>query len=79
MFQSYDHLQVEINTLEINMTRLFILFFYSFVRIRCYISLETASHVNFQCIYFHLKMVVRPKHVVDNLNEIVKTIEIELR
>jgi hypothetical protein len=32
-----------------------------------------ASHVNFRCIhvYFHLKMVVRPKHVEDNLNKIV--------
>jgi hypothetical protein len=26
-----------------------------------------------------LKMVVRPKHVADNFNKIVKTIEIELR
>jgi hypothetical protein len=32
---------------------------------------ECASHVNFQCIYFLLKMVVRPKHVADNLNKIV--------
>jgi methionine synthase II (cobalamin-independent) len=39
---------------------------------------QVASHVNFQCIYFHMKMVVRPKHVADNLNKIVKTIEIEL-
>jgi hypothetical protein len=30
-----------------------------------------ASHVNFLCIYFHLKMVVWPKHVVHNLNKIV--------
>jgi hypothetical protein len=35
--------------------------------------------INFQCIYFRLKIVVRPKHVADNLNKIVKTIEIELR
>jgi hypothetical protein len=27
----------------------------------------------------HLKMVVRPKHVADNLNKIVNNIEIELR
>jgi hypothetical protein len=25
----------------------------------------------FRCIYFHLKVVVRPKHVADNLNKIV--------
>jgi hypothetical protein len=29
------------------------------------------DHVNFRCIYFCLKMVVRPKHVEDNLNKIV--------
>jgi uncharacterized protein YktA (UPF0223 family) len=29
------------------------------------------SHVNFLCTYFRLKMVVRPKHVADNLNKIV--------
>jgi hypothetical protein len=29
------------------------------------------SHVNFRCIYFHLKMVVRPKHVADNFSKIV--------
>jgi hypothetical protein len=29
------------------------------------------SHVNFRCIYFHLKMVVRPKHIADSLNKIV--------
>jgi hypothetical protein len=29
-------------------------------------------HVNFRCIYFRLKMVVRPKHVANNLNKIVK-------
>jgi hypothetical protein len=29
------------------------------------------NHVNFRCIYFHLKMV-RPKHVADNLNKIAK-------
>jgi hypothetical protein len=27
--------------------------------------------INFRCIYFHMKMVVRPKHVADNLNKIV--------
>jgi hypothetical protein len=32
---------------------------------------EMASHVNFRCIYFHLKMVVRPKQAADNLNKIV--------
>jgi hypothetical protein len=26
-----------------------------------------------RCIYFHLKMVVRPKHVADNLNKIVNS------
>jgi hypothetical protein len=30
------------------------------------------SHVNFRCIYFSLKMVVRPKLVADNLNKLVK-------
>jgi hypothetical protein len=34
-------------------------------------DLIQASHVNFRCIYFHLKMVVRPRHVADNLNKIV--------
>jgi hypothetical protein len=29
------------------------------------------SYVNFRCIYFHLKMIVRPKHVLDDLNKIV--------
>jgi hypothetical protein len=29
------------------------------------------SHVNFRCIYFHMKMLVLPKHVADNLNKIV--------
>jgi hypothetical protein len=41
------------------------------VKLRCF-------HVNFRCIYFHLKMVVRPKNVADNLNKIVTTIEISL-
>jgi hypothetical protein len=27
--------------------------------------------LNFRCIYFRVKMVVRPKHVADNLNKIV--------
>jgi hypothetical protein len=36
-------------------------------------------NVNLRCIYFHLKMVVRKKHVANNLNKIAKTIEIELR
>jgi hypothetical protein len=48
MFRSYDHLQAEIYTSEINMT-----------------------YVNFRCIYFHLKMVVRAKYVADNLNKII--------
>jgi hypothetical protein len=30
-----------------------------------------ASHVNFRCIYFPLKMVVGPKHVEDNFSKIV--------
>jgi hypothetical protein len=34
-------------------------------------SIQKASHVNFRCMYFHLKMAVRPKHVADNLNKIV--------
>jgi hypothetical protein len=42
MFRSYDHLQAEIYTLEINV------------------------------LIFTLKMVVRPKHVEDDLNKIVK-------
>jgi hypothetical protein len=29
-------------------------------------------NVNFLCVYFLLKIVVRPKHVADNLNKIVK-------
>jgi hypothetical protein len=36
-----------------------------------YTNSAVANHVNFQCIYFLLKMVVRPKHVADNLNKIV--------
>jgi hypothetical protein len=32
---------------------------------------RTTSHVNFRCIYFRLKIVVRPKYVADNLNKIV--------
>jgi hypothetical protein len=36
-----------------------------------YRYIHLASHVNFRCKYFHLKMVVRPKHVADNLNKIV--------
>jgi hypothetical protein len=40
-------------------------------------------NVNFQYMYFRLKMVVRPKHVVDNLSKIVNKInyntETELR
>jgi hypothetical protein len=35
------------------------------------IPLRVLDHVNFRCIYFLMKMVVRPKHVVDNLNKIV--------
>jgi hypothetical protein len=30
-----------------------------------------ACHVNFRCIYFQLKMVVRPKHAAHNFNKIV--------
>jgi hypothetical protein len=37
------------------------------------------SEIKMTCIYFRLKMIVRPKHLADNLNKIVKTIEIELR
>jgi hypothetical protein len=48
MFLSYDHLQVEIYTSEMNMTGQLMLMY----------------------IYSHLKMVVRPKHVADNLNKI---------
>jgi hypothetical protein len=33
--------------------------------------IRSASHVNFRCIYFHLKMIVQPKDVVDSLNKIV--------
>jgi hypothetical protein len=29
--------------------------------------------VNFRCIYFRLKMAVRPKHVAAKLNKIVKS------
>jgi hypothetical protein len=36
------------------------------------LSYVNFSHVNFLFIYFHFKMVVRPKHVSDNLNKIVK-------
>jgi hypothetical protein len=28
-------------------------------------------YIHFRCTYFHMKMVVRPKHVADNLNNIV--------
>jgi hypothetical protein len=34
-------------------------------------AVREASHVILLFIYFRLKMVVRPKHVVDNLNKIV--------
>jgi hypothetical protein len=51
MFWPYNHLQVEIYALEINMFNI---------------------NINFQCTYFRMKMVVRPKHVADNLNKIVK-------
>jgi hypothetical protein len=30
------------------------------------------SCINFRCIYFRLKMVLRPKHVAAKLNKIVK-------
>jgi hypothetical protein len=36
------------------------------------------SRINFHCIYFHQKMVVRSKHVAAKLNKPVKTIDIEL-
>jgi hypothetical protein len=35
------------------------------------IYIHVYSHVNFECIYFRLKTVVRPKHSADNLNKIV--------
>jgi hypothetical protein len=28
------------------------------------------QYVNFRCIYFRMKMVIRPKHVADSLNKI---------
>jgi hypothetical protein len=44
---------------------------YYFIQIMRYMFLWYGHlHVNFRCIYFLLKMVVRPKHVADNFNEI---------
>jgi hypothetical protein len=34
------------------------------------------KYVNFRCIYFHLKMVVRPKHVADNFNKLVNNLKL---
>jgi hypothetical protein len=33
---------------------------------------SVVSRINFRCIYFRLKIVVRPKHVLAKLNKIVK-------
>jgi hypothetical protein len=56
MFRSYDHLHAEIYTYEINITLT--------------LEVKLTFEINFQCVFFRLKMVVRPKHVVNNLNKI---------
>jgi hypothetical protein len=57
-FRSYDHLQAEIYTCtsNINTTE----------------NRSVFSRIDFLCIYFHRKMVVRPKHVAAKFNKIVK-------
>jgi hypothetical protein len=67
MFRSYDHPQAQLYASEINTTGTRSIFFF-------------VSRINFQCTYFHLKIVVRPKYVAAKLNKIVKkNIEIQLR
>jgi siderophore synthetase component len=56
MFLSYDHLQVEIHTAEINTTD----------------NRSVVLIINFRCKYFRSKMVVRQKHIAAKLNKIVK-------
>jgi hypothetical protein len=43
------------------------------------VSVSVGRTTIFKCIYFHLKMVVQPKHVTDTLDKIVKTIELDKR
>jgi hypothetical protein len=58
MFQSYNHLQAEIYTPEINMT------FFEIIRymIRSYDHIQVEIYAS----EIKLKMVVRPKHVAVN-------------
>jgi hypothetical protein len=67
MLGAYDT-QVEVFPSSATLFQLFLLFYSNY-----------PLHFSVVRIYFHLKMVVRPKHGADNLNKIVKTIEMELR
>jgi hypothetical protein len=50
-----------------------LLFYSKHLQVEIHTSeINMVSHVNFLCIYFHPKMVALLKHVVDNLNKIVK-------
>jgi superoxide dismutase len=78
MFRSYDHLQVEIYTTEINMTGHPWTWSNTSNRMQTpkFKIINTsqanrAGHVNLRCINSPMKMVVRSKHVADNLNKIV--------
>jgi hypothetical protein len=71
MFRSYDHLKGKY--IPRKLTRLSADHLYVLQELTTIIyQLICCSHVNFRCIYFHLKMVVRPKHVADNFNKTVK-------
>jgi hypothetical protein len=58
MFRSYDYLQVDVYTSEINMTQQMQIPKFKIINVSQANSIQ-ASHVNFRCIYFRLKMVIR--------------------
>jgi hypothetical protein len=51
--------------------------FHHFIQIICYMF-RSYDHLQPEIYVSEINVVVQPKHVVDNLNEILKTIEIEL-
>jgi hypothetical protein len=68
MFRSYDHVQAEICTLEIKMTGLF----YSNYSLYVSVVRPSLSGNMYLTNYVYISaLVVRSKHVADNLNEIV--------
>jgi hypothetical protein len=52
--------------------------FFYFIQIICYMF-RSYNHLQVKIYTLEIHMVVRPKHVADNLNKIVKSYSIELR